>query len=137
MKDTMKLLTKLKVTAKQLKQELTALYYAYRYPEVGAASKIVIAVTLGYALSPIDLIPDFIPVLGYLDDFIILPVLIALAIRLIPQGIMAESRIRARNEPLRLKRNWLIGGIFIAIWVILLVIIIVTVIKLFKTAKVI
>jgi uncharacterized membrane protein YkvA (DUF1232 family) len=132
MRDIMKLLTQLKVKAKQLKQEITALYYAYQHPEVGAASKIVIAVTLGYALSPIDLIPDFIPVLGYLDDFIILPVLIALAIRLIPQGIMAKSRNKAVNDPVHLGPNWLFGGIFIAIWMGLIGVFIVSVIKLVK-----
>ena len=71
----MKTLT-LKERAKKLKLELTAVYYAYRDPGINLLPKLIIIITLGYALSPIDLIPDFIPILGYLDDLILLPALI-------------------------------------------------------------
>ena len=78
----MKILEKLKIKAKNLKNEMTAIYYAYQDPKVTLLPRIIILFTLGYALSPIDLIPDFIPVLGYVDDLLILPVLILLSIKL-------------------------------------------------------
>src|SRR4030042_5472226 len=103
----MQIFETLKTKAKILKKEITVIYYAYQHPELSILPKILIIFTLGYALSPIDLIPDFIPVLGYLDDLIILPILITLSIKLIPVEIMTESRIKVENEPLKLKNNWL------------------------------
>jgi len=100
----LKLLEKLKIKVKNLKKEITALYYAYQHPKTSVLPKIIILFTLGYALSPIDLIPDFIPILGYLDDLLILPVLITLSIKLIPQEIMEESKEKAENQPLQLKK---------------------------------
>jgi uncharacterized membrane protein YkvA (DUF1232 family) len=128
----MKLIEQLKQKVKRLKREITALYYAYQHPELRLLPKVAIALTLGYVLSPIDLIPDFIPVVGYVDDLLIVPLLITLALRLIPQDIMAECRLRAAEQPLFLKQNWLTGGIFIAIWVILLITIILVVKKSFE-----
>ncbi len=106
----------LKQRAAKLKEELTAVYYAYRDPQLKRLPKVILFITLAYALSPIDLIPDFIPVLGYLDDLIILPALIALSLRLIPGEVMAAARARAAGEPLRLKENWLFAVVFILIW---------------------
>ncbi|MBU0463762.1 MAG: DUF1232 domain-containing protein [Proteobacteria bacterium] len=83
--------------------------------------KIIILFTLGYALSPIDLIPDFIPIFGYLDDLLILPVLITLSIKLIPHEIMEESRKKAENQPLQLKKNWFFAIVFVLIWITLLI----------------
>ena len=114
--------------AKRLKKEITALYYAYQHPGLPVMPKIVIIITVGYALSPIDLIPDFIPILGYLDDLILIPALISLSIKLIPDEIMRESRIRAEREPLKLKKNWLFAAVFILIWLALLAAIIVSII---------
>ena len=82
----------LKRRAGALKREITAIYYAFRNPETPRGPKIVIWITLFSALSPIDLIPDFIPVLGYLDDLILIPALLAWSIRLIPDEIMEKSR---------------------------------------------
>ncbi len=127
----MKILEVLKTRAKIIKKDITVIYYAYRHPELSILPKILIIFTIGYALSPIDLIPDFIPVLGYLDDLIILPILITLSIKLIPQEIMTESRIKAENEPLKLKNNWLFGILFILIWIVLLTVIFKSVIKFF------
>lgn len=93
--------------------------------------KIIIIFTLGYALSPIDLIPDFIPILGYLDDLLIIPVLISLSIKFIPYEIMEESRKKAEEEPLTLKKNWFFAAIFAAIWITLLAVIVLSIIKLF------
>ncbi len=117
----MKLLEKLKIKVKNLKKEIIALYYAYRHPRMPVLPKIIILFTIGYALSPIDLIPDFIPILGYLDDLLILPVLIALSIKLIPHEIMEESRKKAENQPLQLKKNWFFAIVFVLIWIIVLI----------------
>ncbi len=117
----MKLLEKLKIKVKNLKKEIIALYYAYRHPRMPVLPKIIILFTIGYALSPIDLIPDFIPILGYLDDLLILPVLITLSIKLIPHEIMEESRKKAENQPLQLKKNWFFAIVFVLIWIIVLI----------------
>jgi uncharacterized membrane protein YkvA (DUF1232 family) len=103
--------------AKGLKQQLGAVYYACRDPRVGALPKALIVVCLAYALSPIDLIPDFIPVLGYLDDLVIIPALISLAIKMIPADVYEEARRRAEAEPLSLRKNWTFAVIFILVWV--------------------
>lgn len=77
---------------KDLKAELYILYYAYKDPRVFWYLKLFILLILGYALSPIDLIPDFIPILGYLDDFLLLPIGIILAIKLIPDNLYQEFK---------------------------------------------
>src|SRR6478752_7495834 len=81
--------------ARQLKRELYALYLAYKDPRVPWYARLVAACVVGYAFSPIDLIPDPIPVLGYLDDLVIVPAGIALVLRLIPAEVMTDSRARA------------------------------------------
>jgi len=80
-----------------LKRDVLALSLAYRHPATPLHAKIVAACVVVYALSPIDLIPDFVPVLGYLDDLILVPAGIALAIRLIPSQVMVESRAKAEG----------------------------------------
>jgi len=106
-----------KKRAKDLKRETYALYLAYRDPRVPWYAKVVCACTVGYALSPIDLIPDFIPVIGYLDDLIIVPAGLALAIKLIPEEVMCECRCKA-EERMQTKgpRNYVAAAIIIAIW---------------------
>ncbi len=131
----MNFIDKLKEKAKRLKLELTALYYAYQNPGTGALPKIIIIFTLGYALSPIDLIPDFIPVLGYLDDLIIIPALISWSLKLIPAEIMHKSRERASHEPLTLKKNWLFGVIFLLIWLSLLTVMMLAVIRVVQNKR--
>jgi uncharacterized membrane protein YkvA (DUF1232 family) len=86
---------KIKEKLSELKQYLTALYIAYKRKDVPIYAKLLIIVIIVYALSPIDLIPDFIPVLGYLDDLIILPALIFFAIKLIPKDILEECKEEA------------------------------------------
>jgi|SRR6185295_10428989 len=81
--------------ARRVKRDVHALYLASRDPRVPWYAKVLAVAVAGYALSPIDLIPDFIPVLGYLDDIIIVPLGIMLVVRLIPPEIMAEHRERA------------------------------------------
>jgi uncharacterized membrane protein YkvA (DUF1232 family) len=87
----------LKAKANKLKYELSALYLAYKRKDVSIFAKILILMAIGYALSPIDLIPDFIPVLGYLDDLLIVPFLIFLSLKLIPKEIMDECREQAKD----------------------------------------
>jgi uncharacterized membrane protein YkvA (DUF1232 family) len=88
-------LSKLKQWARALKRDAYAVYFAARDPRVPWHAKAVGIAVAAYALSPIDLVPDFIPVLGYLDDLIILPLGIALAVKLIPPEVLAEHRARA------------------------------------------
>lgn len=80
----------------QLKRETYAIYLAYRDPRVPWYAKVLIAFVVVHTLSPVDLIPDFIPVLGYLDDLIIAPLGIVLALKMIPEDVMDESRRRAQ-----------------------------------------
>ena len=86
------MIRRLQSWAGRLKIELGALALAARDPRTPMVAKIVVACVVGYALSPIDLVPDPIPVLGYLDDLILLPLGIALAIRLVPEPVMRDSR---------------------------------------------
>ena len=109
-----------KQRARQLKRELYALYLAYKDPRVPWYARLFAACVVGYAFSPIDLIPDPIPVLGYLDDLILVPLGITLALRMIPPVVMVECRVRAdelmqQGKPV----NWIAAGIIVAIWVLL------------------
>ena len=83
--------------AGRLKSETHALYLAYRDPRMPWYAKLFAALVVGYAFSPIDLIPDAIPVLGYLDDLILVPLGVALAVRMIPEDVLSESRQKARE----------------------------------------
>lgn len=92
-----KALQDLKAWARRIKRDVVALWLAARDPRVPVAAKIVAGIIAAYALSPIDLIPDFIPILGYLDDVILVPLGIALAVRMIPAAIMQDLRERATS----------------------------------------
>ena len=107
--------------ASALKKNTYALYLASRHPKVSALAKIMIVMVLAYALSPIDLIPDFIPVIGYLDDILLLPIGIWLAIRLIPQNIWLECQKAAQEQTRELPKNRLAAAIIIIIWLLLVV----------------
>jgi uncharacterized membrane protein YkvA (DUF1232 family) len=115
-------LSKLKTRARVLRRDTYALWIAYRDPRTPWLSRIIVLLVVAYALSPIDLIPDFIPVLGYLDDLIILPMGLWLAIRLIPPQVMADARTKADGQVKGLIRAGLwAAGIIVAIWVLFLV----------------
>jgi uncharacterized membrane protein YkvA (DUF1232 family) len=94
----MTLMNNLRRRARALKTETLALYLAVRDPRVPWYAKLLAAAVVAYALSPIDLIPDFIPILGYLDDLIIVPLGIAAVLRMIPLEVMEDCRERARIE---------------------------------------
>jgi uncharacterized membrane protein YkvA (DUF1232 family) len=117
-------LTKWKQKAEGLKYEIVALYWAYRDPRTPWYARVFMAAVLGYALSPIDLIPDFIPVLGYIDDLIIVPAGIYFAIKMIPGAVMAESRAKARTEKISTKTKWIMAGIIIVIWLLLILLVV-------------
>jgi uncharacterized membrane protein YkvA (DUF1232 family) len=118
----MSLFDKLKTRARQLKVEVTALYFAARHPRTPWYAKLFILAIVAYALSPIDLIPDFIPVLGFLDDILLLPLGIVLAVKMLPAGVMEECRARAANGPPRGAREGRIGAaVIVLLWVALIV----------------
>ena len=108
---------KIKIWARLLKREVHAIYLAAQSPRVPWYTKWLALAVVGYALSPIDLIPDFIPVLGYLDDLIIVPLGIWLVLSLIPQEVMTASRARA-DEAVMGPRGKIAAIVIIAIWML-------------------
>ncbi len=113
----MSLIESLQRTARTLKRDTLALYLAVRDPRTPWYAKAVAAAVVAYALSPFDLIPDFIPVLGYLDDLIVVPLGITLALRLVPPQVMTECRERASAASGRPTSR--IGAAFmIAVWLV-------------------
>ena len=113
----MKVIQRLKLKAKELKSEVQVLIIAYKDKRTPASAKILIGITAGYLLSPIDLIPDFIPVIGLLDDLIIVPFLIKLSLKLIPETVLEDARKEAFNNSRQLKKtSWLFAIIIIFIW---------------------
>jgi len=106
-----------KLWASTLKRDVLALWIAARDPRTPWIAKAVAASIAAYALSPIDLIPDFIPVLGYLDDLLIVPIGIALAVRLIPAELMAEFRNASVGLAAR-PRSVIAAATIVAIWLI-------------------
>jgi uncharacterized membrane protein YkvA (DUF1232 family) len=105
---------RLQTWARAIKRDVHALYLSARDPRVPWYAKAVALAVAAYALSPIDLIPDFIPVLGYLDDIILVPLGILLAVRLIPPQILAEHRAAATDARLKPSRGAAV--VIIAIW---------------------
>lgn len=87
----------LKARARELKSDIPALFLALKDSDTPLVAKIFAAITVAYALSPVDLVPDFIPVLGYLDDIILLPMFVALTIRFIPGDVLEKNRKQAEG----------------------------------------
>jgi uncharacterized membrane protein YkvA (DUF1232 family) len=117
----MSISTRWKQWAQQVRTETYALYLAYRDPRVPWYAKVFTACVVAYALSPVDLIPDFIPVLGYLDDLILIPLGIIIAVKMIPAPIMAECREKARLTIQRgLPHSRAAVAIIITIWLIII-----------------
>ena len=104
---------------RQLKTETYAIYLAYKSPRVPWYAKVLIAFVVAHTFSPIDLIPDFIPVLGYLDDLIITPLGIALALKMIPEDVLAECRQRAQSVAGQDRpTSWRAAVVIIVIWLL-------------------
>lgn len=115
----MALLETLRAWAHRLKRDGVTLWFAYRHPNTPLLAKALCVIVVAYALSPIDLIPDFIPVLGYLDDVILLPMLIWLAIQLVPEQVLEECRLKAaewmEREGRKPRSQW--GVVFVVmVW---------------------
>ena len=109
-----------KEKARALKRETYAVYLACRDPRLPWYGRLLAACIVGYAFSPIDLIPDFVPVLGYLDDLILIPLGIALLLKIIPSEVIAECRERAAVAMAGGKpKNWIAAVIIVAIWILL------------------
>lgn len=117
------MIQRLKAWAKRLKANLILLWLCCREPDMPWLPKVVALITVAYAISPIDLIPDFIPVLGYLDDVILLPLGIALAMRLRPDALLLRCRPQAQamaGQRVSLKGRWVMAGLFVLIWGLLM-----------------
>lgn len=115
----------LKERARKLKTDIPAVFLALKHKKTPVFAKILAAITIAYALSPIDLIPDFIPIIGYLDDLILLPILAAWTIKLIPEEILEECRIKSQGlwengKP----KKWYYAIPIIIFWVIIILLII-------------
>jgi uncharacterized membrane protein YkvA (DUF1232 family) len=102
-----------------LKRETLALYFAMKDPRTPRLAKVCGCIVVGYALSPIDLIPDFIPIIGFLDDLVLVPLGIAICIRLIPREVLAEARLRASSAFER-PTSRVAAAVVIAIWIVAL-----------------
>ena len=120
-----------KLRARRLKRETYALYLAYRDPRTPWYAKVFVAFVVAYAFSPIDLIPDPIPILGYLDDLILVPLGIALALKMIPPAVLDECREQAQlameeGNP----TSWMAAVAVITIWLVIAVAIIYALVRL-------
>jgi uncharacterized membrane protein YkvA (DUF1232 family) len=117
--------------ARRIKRDAMTLWFARSHPSTPWYAKAMVAIVVGYALSPIDLIPDFIPVLGYLDDVILLPALIWLTVRMLPSNVVEESRRKAeqwmaeqgskprsRAGSFVIVLVWLIVGTMLSLWLV-------------------
>ncbi len=114
----------LKERAKRLKSDVPAVFLALKDRRTPLSAKIFAALTVAYALSPIDLIPDFIPVLGYLDDLLILPALAAAAIHFIPKDVMEECRRKSEGMWENGKpKKWYFAVPIVVFWIIILMLI--------------
>lgn len=110
-------LTTWRERARLLTREVYTLYFACRDPRTSWLAKAVAACVVAYALSPFDLIPDFIPVLGYLDDLVLVPLGVALVLKLIPEDVLADCRRQAEQTRTRL-RNWFAAAVIVMIWLV-------------------
>ena len=110
------MLEHLRSKAQALKREIHALYLVARDPRTPWYAKMLVAGVVAYALSPIDLIPDFIPVLGYVDDLLLIPLGIYLALKLIPATILMEARQKALLGREPLAKSWLGAALIVLLW---------------------
>lgn len=108
--------------ARKLKRKIFLLYFAYQDRRTPWYAKIFAVCMVAYAFSPIDLIPDFIPVLGYLDDVILIPLGIAIALKMIPESVIREHEAAAEERMKSGKpKNWFVGGLILIAWIVAIV----------------
>ena len=113
------LFEKIKQFAKTMKLQLSALYIASKDPAMPKRAKWLIVIVVAYALSPIDLIPDFIPIIGYLDELLILPLGIYIAMKMVPDELWRQSLAQAKTNPIKLSKNRYAAIVIVACWIIL------------------
>jgi len=113
------MLRRWKETVRKLKEDIYTLYLAANDPRIPFGAKVVLVVTVAYAFSPIDLIPDFIPLIGYLDDLLLLPLGIWLCIKLIPDEVLEEYRVKAKAQIRERKPNYIMAAFIIILWLLL------------------
>ena len=112
----------LKSRAKKLKIDIPAIFLALKDKDTSIIAKVFAGITVAYALSPVDLVPDFIPILGYLDDLILLPLLVALTIKFIPQDVLERKRKQAEGIWQNGKpKKWYYAIPVIVIWTLIIV----------------
>ena len=124
-------LADIKAKAKLLKRQSMVLYYAVRDPRTPLGVKLLAGAIVAYALSPIDLIPDFIPILGYLDEVILLPLAIAFALKLLPEAVLQDAQVQAEGA-LNRPKNYKAAVIIVLIWIALAVVLTVWLVKIFS-----
>src|SRR4051794_6302514 len=113
---------KMKVWARGLKRQIFILYNAYKDPRTPWYAKFFAACVVAYAFSPIDLIPDFIPILGYLDDVILLPMGILFALKMIPKNVLSDCEAKAEEMMKNGKpKNWIVVSIIVSIWSLIII----------------
>ena len=115
----MSLIGSLKERAKKLKRYTLIVYYAARDPRTPLSVRVIALLVAAYALSPIDLIPDFIPVFGYLDDLVLVPLGVALVVRILPEPVLAAAREQAQNAADR-PTSKAAATVIVAIWLLVL-----------------
>ena len=110
-----------KDTSKKIKTDIPAIFLSLKDKDTSIIAKVFAGITVAYALSPVDLVPDFIPVLGYLDDIILLPMLVALTIKFIPQDVLERNRKQAEGMWQEGKpKKWYYAIPIIVIWLIII-----------------
>ncbi|CAH0186406.1 YkvA family protein [Peribacillus sp. Bi134] len=113
---------KIKTWTGNLKRQIFILYFAFKDERVPWYAKVFTACVVAYAFSPIDLIPDFIPILGYLDDVILVPLGIIIALKMIPKSVLTDCESKAGEMMKNGKpKNWIVGSIIVLIWGLILI----------------
>lgn len=113
------MIEQMKMWARQLKKKVFILYFAYKDNRTPWYAKLFAICVVAYAFSPVDLIPDFIPILGYVDDVILVPLGVMIALKLIPSMVIQDCTIQAAERIHGGKpKNWLVGSLIILVWII-------------------
>ncbi|MFJ7994827.1 YkvA family protein [Peribacillus frigoritolerans] len=113
---------KIKTWARSLKRQIFILYFACKDERVPWHAKVFTACVVAYAFSPIDIIPDFIPILGYLDDVILVPIGIMFALKMIPKNVLTDCEVQAEEMMKNGKpKNWIVGSLIVMIWFLIII----------------
>ncbi len=105
--------------ARTLKREISTVYFVLRHPDTPWYARMLAGIVVAYAFSPIDLIPDPVPLIGYLDDLVLVPLGMVLVLQLIPPGVLVECRARAATEPIAGRwGGWFAAGVIVVLWVL-------------------